>query len=200
MKRISFLLAVVLLSPLTLTNSTCDEDCGFALCDLVTEIVIDGTLSVLAGTPVAIPNLIENLPEVAVACKDDLVETLSAAASQSRIKIDFDANSNATFAQNVKDSQFSVNEISAGSSVTENYTYTFNQPGVYRLITFCDADNANEERNESNNKSADEYGESFRLKGQVKKPLIIHVLPNPDYQRKEGEPYINLISRVVTAN
>ncbi|MBK7410907.1 MAG: hypothetical protein IPJ40_24285 [Saprospirales bacterium] len=128
MKKFPLFLAVVLLSPLTLTNSQCSKECGFALCDMVTEIVVDGVLTVVAGAPFNIPNLIKNLPETANACRGDILETLSAKASQSRIKIDYDINNNGSYAQNVKNSPFDVPEILPGDGAEEMYSFLLMNP------------------------------------------------------------------------
>jgi hypothetical protein len=198
MKRNPLLLALVLLSPLTLTNADCSRDCQFALCDLVTKIAVDATISATVGVPFNIPNQITNLAATLEFCKGDLMETLSARESRSRIKIDYDLNSSGSYSETVKNAQFDVPGIQADEMAEELYTFAFNEPGYYRIITFCDDNDDNEERDENNNASAVVAGEANRANGKAAAPLIIYVAPNPNYQRKEGDPFVEIISRTVS--
>ncbi len=185
-----YLLAFVLFS-----NLGCK--CGNALCDLITNIAFQGAVSVLAGNPIVIPNLIENVKETVEECKGELLETATAALSESRLQIDFDASNN--YGTNVLNNNFSVPEIPGGMSAEESYEFLFTEPGDYRLITFADDKKNNEERDEDNNKSADEFAEAGKTAnpGSVRAPLIIHVLPNPNFTRQKGQAPVEILSRTV---
>jgi hypothetical protein len=199
MKKTATALLFFLLLPISFVNTGCGE-CGSALCDLIADIALGATASVVAGEQFSIPNVISNVPELVETCGGALLETISAKASKSRIKIDFDINGNGSYSKNEINSQFETGEIPAGEAMEEGYTFEFYDPGEYRLITYADDTNVNKERDETNNASAEEFLESGRLKAPVKLPLIIKVLPNPDpkFKWKEGEPRVKIISRTVT--
>lgn len=133
-------------------------------------------------------------------CKED-ISTIRAGRSQSRLKIDYDVSSNQSYSKNEVNNNFDIPEIDPGAQASENFTFSFDEPGDYRLITFADDNNNVEEGNEENNESAPETVSSGKLlNGAIKKPLIIRVLPNPKFKRAEGAPFVRLLSRTVEVN
>ena len=191
----------LLLSVFLLGNLSCSKECGFALADLITDLAFQGVVTVTAGVPFSIPNAIENTLNTVEICKNDILETADAASSQSRLKIDFDETGNNTFGQNELNNNFNVPAIPAGMVAEENYSFSFDEPGDYRLVTFADDQSNVEERDESNNASSAEELTSGRIAagGQPlpKSPLIIRVLPNPDFVRDDNAPFVRLLSRTV---
>lgn len=176
--------------------------CETALCDLITGFAIQGVISITSGVPFGIPNAIDNTLEAFESCRNEILKTRDANASQSRMRIDFDDEESGSYDQNEVNSNFDVDPISAGGRATENYVYSFNDPGFYRLITSCDVSDTNQERDEENNDSSPLFVPAGKsINGQQayqNKPLIIHVLPNPNFKRKPGQPRVELISRTVT--
>ncbi len=192
MTKISIFSSLLLIFA-TFSNLSCNEGCKDALCDLTTEIVFAGTSTILAGVPFNVPNIIRNLADATIECL-----TLSAGESESRLKIDYDVNSNGSFSQSELNGNFDVPGIDAGYSAEEDYQFTFNSPGEYRLITFADDTEQVDEREEDNNASTPDIASAGRLSEPVKQALIITVLPNPDYKKTPGEPNVKLLSRTVT--
>ncbi len=186
---------VILLSFTTLLScDKCkDPECKDALADLTTDILITGTTTILAGVPFNIPNVIRNIADASITCL-----TLSAGESESRVKIDYDASSNGSFSENKNNSNFVVPGINAGDQANQNYEFSFNTPGQYRLINFGDDKGQVTERNEGNNSSAPDIASAGRLSEPNKQPLIITVLPNPNYKKGIDEPDVKLINYTVT--
>ncbi len=176
---------------------SCSPKCESALADLITNIAFSGLQTVLAGQPFDVPNLIENAKNTTVECKGDILETLGAGASESRLKIDFDQSNN--FGTNKINNNFTVPEIPAGTKAVEQYSFSFNEPGDYRLITFCDDKSDVDERDETNNTSADANAKSGRYAdpSSIREPLIIRVLPNPNFVKKTGQPDVEILNRTV---
>lgn len=188
----------MLLIAFLMGNLGCSKECGFAFADLIADIAIGGLQTIVAGQPFSIPNTIENVANTVETCSGDLLETETAGASQSMIQIDYDVNGNGSFSQNEISSNFNVDAIPAGGQANEGYMFSFDQPGDYRLITFADDNNDVEERNESNNTSPTATVSSGgRLSADQELALIIRVLPNPEYTRPEGAPFVRLLSRTV---
>ncbi len=177
-------------------NYSCNPECQAALADLVTEVAFQGTVTIVAGTNFDVPNAIDNVLNTLEKCQGDIAETLGVNESASRLKIDYDVDPtpNQNFSDNQLNDNFSVPAIPAGGTAMQKYSFEFGEPGDYRLITFCDDKKQIEERDESNNDSAPEYAQAGRLSNPTKQALIIRVLPNPNFVRKEGEPKVKLLS------
>lgn len=191
-KSLFFYLAFLL--PISLTNYSCTEDCKAALADLVTDLAIAGVQVATANVPFNIPNIIKNTPNLIASCSDD---AFGAGNSKSRIQIDFDRNQNGNFIQNEVNSQFDVPPIPPLSQAEENYTFRYNEPGEYRVITFADDANQVEEQNEDNNASNPKIIDGKAVQRYSEKVLIIRVLPNPNYKRGKEEPFVELVGRTV---
>lgn len=179
----------------TVPNLNCNgsEGCKDALCDLTTDVVIAGASTILAGVPFNVPNVIRNIADATIACL-----TLPAGESESRLKIDYDAAGNGSYNENRLNNNFAVPGINAGDQANENYTFSFNTPGQYRLITFADDKEQVSERDESNNASTPDIATAGRLSEPSKQTLIITVLPNPNYTKSAKTPDVELINRTVT--
>lgn len=177
---------------LLFANFNCSPQCESALADLITNIAFSGISTVLVGQPINVPNLIQNAKNTVEECKGDILETLGAGESESRLKIDYDEGGG-TFGLNKINGNFYVPGIPAGSTAEENYSFSFNVPGDYRLVTFCDDKKNVEERDESNNESDKVNTKAGRSAGA----LIIRVLPNPDFVKKPGQPDVEILSRTV---
>lgn len=192
-------LTPIVLAFLLFANLSCSPKCESALADLITNIAFSGLQTIVAGTPFDVPNLIENAKNTTQECKGDILETIGAGASESRLKIDFDESANGGFALNKLNNNFTVPEIPAGMKAEEKYSFSFNEPGDYRLITFCDDKSDVAERDESNNESADANAKAGRYAdpSMVREPLIIRVLPNPNFVKKPGQPDVEILSRTV---
>ena len=193
MKLKNLLLIAFLFSAVT-ANYNCSPECQAALADLVTEVAFQGTVTIVVGTPFDVPNAIDNVLNTLEKCKGDIAETLGASASESKLKIDYDAGNNQTFTQNELNNNFGVPAIPPGQTALQNYSFQFNDPGDYRLITFCDDKKEVEERDENNNDSAPEIAQAGRLANPAKQALMIHVLPNPNFVKKEGQPMVEVLS------
>ncbi len=193
MKFKNLLLIACLFSTAT-ANYNCSPECQAALADLVTEVAFQGTVTIIAGTPFDVPNAIDNALNTLEKCKGDIAETLGAGTSESRLKIDYDVSNNQSFAQNELNNNFSVPAIPPGQTAMQNYSFQFNDPGDYRLITFCDDKKNVEERDESNNDSAPEIAQAGRLANPMKQALIIKVLPNPNFVKKAGQAKVEVLS------
>jgi hypothetical protein len=177
----------------TFSNFQCSTECNDALCDLTTELVITGSTVITAGVPFNIPNLIKNVADATIECL-----TGSAGESESRIKVDYDANANLSFSENKIDGPFNVPSINAGEQAIEKYSFSFNTPGQYRIITFADDPNQIKERSDNNNSSVPNIVPAGRLGEPAKQALIITVLPNPNYTKPPNVPDVVLNSRTVT--
>lgn len=198
MKKIK---SIFILSLFVLGSFGCSRECGLALADLITELAFQGIVTVTAGIPFNVPNSIENTINTVESCKGDIQQTAEAGSSSSRLKIDFDQNGDNTFGLNQLNNNFNVPSIPAGMVAEENYTFSFDEPGDYRLITFADDKSNVEERDEDNNASTPEELTSGRHVSEnssvERKPLIIRVLPNPNFRRSENAPYVRILSRTV---
>ena len=193
------IIAILLLLPFTLTNSACSKECGLALCDLVTKIATEAIFSVSAGVPFELPNVIDNVPNTIEKCRGDILETLTAGQSESRLQIDFDELDDNSFSQPALNNNFIVPEIPSNSAATETYGLSLDEPGKYRIITHADNKEEVQERDNDNNASAPKFVDVGRSSQQAgtPKPLIIEVLPNSNFKRKEGAPYVRLLYRTV---
>lgn len=193
------LLLVFFLLSVTSGNYNCSPECQAALADLVTEVAFQGTVTIVAGTNFDVPNAIDNVLNTLEKCQDDIAETLGANATESRLKIDYDVDPtpNQNFSETQLNDNFSVPAIPAGSTAMQKYSFEFDEPGDYRLITFCDDKKQTEERDENNNDSAPEYAQAGKLANPGKQALIIRVLPNPNFKRKDGDPKVKLLSYTV---
>jgi len=200
MKKTATILLIAVLAPFTVVNNSCEctAECSSALADLITNIAINAAVVVVAGTAFDIPNVIENTRNTVQECKGLVLETLKAGKSQSRMRVDFDANSNNTFSKNEVNKNYFVPEIPPGGKASEQYRFSFNEPGDYRLITYADDKNDVDERDETNNTSDPEFVESGLVAGTGSRSVIIRVLPNPKYNRAENEPFVQILSRTVT--
>ncbi len=192
---------LIILISILISNSSCSKDCGFALADLVTELAFSGVVTVTAGVPFNIPNAISNVINTVERCNDNVKETLGAGESKSRLLVDFDTQNNGSFASTQLNNNFTVPSISSGATAEENYSFSFDEPGDYRVITFADDSDDVDERMENNNASAPEILPAGRVTEigatPVDETLIIRVLPNPNFQRKKGAPLVRLLSRTV---
>lgn len=194
MKRnTTFVLLLLMFSLFLNLSCTLTKECKDALADLTTDVAIAGATTILTGIPFNVPNVIKNIIDVTKECL-----TLAAGESESRLKIDYDLNSNSSYSENKLNNNFAVPSINAGEQANENYTFSFNTPGQYRLITFADDTEVVTERDENNNASAPDIASAGRMAEPVKQVLIITVLPNPDYVKPVGAPDVELISRIVT--
>jgi hypothetical protein len=176
------------------TNFNCSQECVAALADLVTEVAFQGTVTIVAGTTFDVPSAIDNVLNTVETCKGDIIETLSAGNSQSRMKVDYDASGNGSYTQNEADDNFSVPAINGGQTALQNYGVLFSEPGDYRLITFCDDKADIEERDENNNASADEYVQAGKATVPARQALYVKVLPNPNYVKPAGQPNAQIVS------
>jgi len=177
-------------------------NCGKALADLITEFAIEGAVTIFAGQPLDIPSAVENVINTVQECSETIEETSTANSSESKITIDFDSNGDGSFNELVENANFGFPEIPGGMAALRTYTTTFNDPGEYQLITFADDGKDVEERNENNNESAPEILDTGRIivepSERNKKPLIIRVLPNPDFEKPPGAKKVEIVAGPVS--
>lgn len=199
MNKIKYLFFFLLVF-VNLSSSCNNKECGLALADLVTEIAFTATVNVFAGESpeqaVSIPNLIENLPNLVQTCSNSILNTETANPSISGLQIDYDNSGTGIFNDNVLNANYNVPAIPPGNAAEEGYTFNFTEPGDYQLITFADVDDDVDEREEDNNASGISNVSAGRLAPGAKVALVITVLPNPDYTRPEGTPFVK-VSRTV---
>ena len=195
MKLKSFLLAILLFSA-SFSNIRCNlsGECSAALADLFTDIILQGSITIIAGTPFPVTSSVTNLTNTVQQCKGDIRETLTAGASQSRLQIDFDPTGSGNFSQNELNNNFAVPEIPPSDTCLCDYEFIFTEPGDYRLITFADDMEDVEERDETNNESNPKIANPRGTTEYAKAPLIIRVLPNPNFTRKPGQPKVEVVS------
>lgn len=200
MRKNSVILLFALLLPISFSNSSCNKECTLALADLITSLAVSGFTTVTVGVPFNIASVIANVPNTIIKCAaGEIAETLTAGNSQSRIIANYDENGDGTFVKNVLDSNFEVPQIPSGMEATEDYQTLFQEPGDYRLITIADDKDDVEERDETNNASDPQGIEAGRGTAHSSgTPLIIRVLPNPNFTREKGEPYVKILSRTVS--
>lgn len=191
-KRSMVLFGLLCFVALSNLRFNCTKGCANALCDLTTEIAI-AVASAQTGAPINVPNLIRNTADAAAECL-----TEPAGESQSRIKIDYDVDDNGTFGQNQLNTNFYVPGINPDQTITENYEFVFNEPGDYRLITFCDDKLQVVERNENNNGSAPDIFNAGRSQQAAKQALIITVLPTPGFVKDPNAPNVQLLRRTLS--
>ena len=204
MKKNLFIFLVLFISTsISVSTTSCSKQCELALADLVTELAFQGIVKITAGTPFNIPNAIANAKNTVEACKGDILETISAGKSKSRIQVDFDKSLNGSFGNNKVSNNFDVPEIPAGMKAVEDYQFSFNEPGDYRIITFADDKLNVTERDEKNNSSPTKTVKSASVADAAtdidngRLALVVRVLPNPNYTRKIDEPFVQILSRTV---
>lgn len=184
-----------ILVPFLLTNTSCSKDCGSALADLITDITISGIVTITTGVPFNIPNVIQNVPNTIEMCKDDIINTVTAGPSESKLAIDYDISQDGQFSLNELDELFDVPSIESGVEQPEDYGFIFNEPGDYRLITFTDATEKVEERIEDNNASDSKFTEAGKMHDTETNTLIIRVTKGAEYKKGTHEEKVTLLYR-----
>jgi hypothetical protein len=175
-----------------LTTTKCTKECQLALADMTTNFVINSGIAVLANEPFIVENLVNNLVNTLEFCSSgNLKETMTAENSDTRLRIDFDLQNDSTFNKNLMDHPAGIKSIPPGDKMMIGRSTTFYEPGRYRLIHFADDTKKVNERNENNN-SSNMYVKLSR--STTNQEIIINVLPNPNYKRPEGEPYVRILS------
>jgi hypothetical protein len=148
-KNIQKLTLGLLFTLLTFLQNACDE-CGTELCDLISEISIDGTnLAIFAGTPFNVKVLITNVAGFAQCEGGGNMLTGACSATHTNVKVEREVSAN------TYDIYFSNNydtpTIPPKNVAEDIFSVIINDSGTYRFSAYADSEFEIEESNEDNN-------------------------------------------------
>ncbi|MEM9821168.1 MAG: CARDB domain-containing protein [Bacteroidota bacterium] len=193
-KTIFFSLVMIFL----IGQLNCSKECSSVLPDLIVAFKIDGLQTVVVGQALTIPISISNIANTVEHCDGDALETATAEASQSSFQIDFDRDEDGSFGQNELSTCFDIAPIPAGETAVETYVFSFDQPGIYRLVAMVDKSNVVDESNEFNNTTpTTTFDSGGRFSADQEFALVLSVLVKPEHHRPEEAPLVRLLSRSI---
>lgn len=176
----------------THTSCTTSQECKSALSDLTTEVVVGGLSTVITGVPFNVPSIISNVKDALNECNGEIMETLTANASKSNIRLS-KKNNDGSFSE-VISNNFDVPEIPEAMQAEENYELLITEPGEYQIITLADATSVVDERDENNNASPTVSLGSGKTGAKI---ASFTVLPNPNFKKAAQAPVVEILSRTV---
>ncbi len=173
-----------------------DDDCKDGIIDLITNLAVDASVTILAGAPFDVSATIQN----AISVIDDCTASNGneSGPSVSNYKVNFGEEEN-NFTEEEMNQNFDIPSIMPDDQFNDDFETTFMAPGFYELITITDVNDSITEENEDNNTFVEELG--FRISspnvviGNPLSRLVIEVLPNPDFVWDGSTPKVLMVRK-----
>lgn len=180
------LLAFLLFVGICIPHNSCNlnGNCGKALCDLTTSVVLTTTTALVVGASFDVSGTIFNVLNTVAMCSENIQQTEVAGPSDTNYLMS-QKSASGNYDVEVLNENYGYPSVQPGASVPGVVNMTITEPGDYQIITFADHGEVVPEREEENNTST-----PLNVGGKMENVLRFTVHPNPNYVKKAGEPIV----------